>query len=177
MATSGPVIQAALERGRERAAFISEACGGDDSLRREVEALLAAEGRAGSLIEAPAYAVAAPLLAGEEAQCSLARTSAITTSFRSWARAGWARSIAACDTRLDRTVALKMLPAEVLSSMRSECGGSVREAKAASRAQPSECRVDIYEIGDADGRELHCDGVRRRHRRSRPGSSAFRLIG
>ena len=40
------LFQAALEREPdERAAFISEACGGDDSLRREVEALLAADGK------------------------------------------------------------------------------------------------------------------------------------
>lgn len=44
------LFQAALERApEERAAFISEACGDDDSLRLEVEALLAADGQAGSL--------------------------------------------------------------------------------------------------------------------------------
>src|SRR5689334_22718783 len=57
------LFQAALDRAPEdRAAFISEACLGDDSLRLEVEVLLSADGKAGSLIEAPAYAVAAPLI-------------------------------------------------------------------------------------------------------------------
>ena len=41
------LFQAALERApEERPAFINEACGGDDSLRREVEVLLAADGEA-----------------------------------------------------------------------------------------------------------------------------------
>ncbi|HKQ79328.1 MAG TPA: hypothetical protein VJ810_36880, partial [Blastocatellia bacterium] len=63
------LFQSALERAPEdRAAFISEVCDGDDSLRREVEALLAADGEAGNLIETPAYAVAAPLIVGSDTQ-------------------------------------------------------------------------------------------------------------
>ena len=50
------VFQAAVELApAERAAFINTACGDDDSLRREVEALLAADKQAGSLIETPAW--------------------------------------------------------------------------------------------------------------------------
>ncbi|MBI1765254.1 MAG: hypothetical protein HYR56_27895 [Acidobacteria bacterium] len=57
------IFQSALEyTPAERAAFINEACGGDDSLRREVELLLSAEDQAGSFLNAPAYAVAAELL-------------------------------------------------------------------------------------------------------------------
>jgi hypothetical protein len=57
------LFQAALERTPEtRAAFVHAACGADDALRREVEALLAADAEAGSLMETPAYAMAAPLL-------------------------------------------------------------------------------------------------------------------
>ena len=37
-----------------RAEFLTEACAGDDSLRREVESLLAQGDKAGSFIEAPA---------------------------------------------------------------------------------------------------------------------------
>ena len=41
---AGELYHAALERpARERAAFLAEACGGDEGLRREVESLLAAE--------------------------------------------------------------------------------------------------------------------------------------
>jgi serine/threonine protein kinase/tetratricopeptide (TPR) repeat protein len=47
----------------KRAAFLDRACDGNASLRREVEALLANEGRAESFLNAPALAVAAELAA------------------------------------------------------------------------------------------------------------------
>src|SRR5260221_9561028 len=43
----------------ERAAFLEEACAGDESLRKQVEALLAAHDEAGSFIESPAMEVEA----------------------------------------------------------------------------------------------------------------------
>src|SRR5262245_53053602 len=69
------VFQAALERAPvDRSAFLNTACSNDDSLRREVEALLAADGQAGSLIEAPAYALATPLIAENDAQALHGKT-------------------------------------------------------------------------------------------------------
>jgi serine/threonine protein kinase/Tol biopolymer transport system component len=57
---------AALEREEsERAAFLKEACAGDEALRREVESLLAQEKRAKSFLEVPAAEVAAKVLARE----------------------------------------------------------------------------------------------------------------
>src|SRR5215813_11755619 len=49
----------------KRAAFLDRACDGDASLRREVDALLANEGRAESFLDAPALAVAAKQAAEE----------------------------------------------------------------------------------------------------------------
>jgi hypothetical protein len=47
----------ALERAEtERAAFLTEACAGDETLRREVESLLTAHARAGDFLEAPGLA-------------------------------------------------------------------------------------------------------------------------
>src|SRR5262245_62990755 len=58
------VFQAAVERApEERAAFLDEACQGDQELRRAVEAMLASDELAESFIEAPAFAVAASMLA------------------------------------------------------------------------------------------------------------------
>src|SRR5262245_34151421 len=49
------LFQAALEReGAERAAWLAAACAGDNGLRGEVEALLAALNEAGSFMEIPA---------------------------------------------------------------------------------------------------------------------------
>src|SRR5208283_2747496 len=65
------LYRAALERaGSERAAFLREACAGDEDLRREVESLLAYEGKDESFMESPALEVAARQLAREEAEAS-----------------------------------------------------------------------------------------------------------
>jgi|HubBroStandDraft_6_1064221.scaffolds.fasta_scaffold2822923_1 hypothetical protein len=51
----------------QRAAFLGEACSGDESLRREVEALLAQAEESGSFLESPALEVAAKALAQDQA--------------------------------------------------------------------------------------------------------------
>src|SRR5438132_11376401 len=63
------LLQSALQRvAGERAAFLDEACGGDDSLRKQVEALLAAHEAAASFIESPAFEAEARQLAIDEAE-------------------------------------------------------------------------------------------------------------
>ena len=48
------ILHEALERDpQRRGAFLTEACAGDDALRSEVEALLAADREAGSFLEKP----------------------------------------------------------------------------------------------------------------------------
>src|SRR2546426_12538858 len=57
---------AALEREEsERAAFLKEACNGDEALLHEVESFLAQEKRAESFLEVPAGELAAKILARE----------------------------------------------------------------------------------------------------------------
>src|SRR6266498_3410979 len=52
----------------QRAAFLAVACDGDASLRAEVESMIACHDEAESFIEAPAFEVAAGLLASEESE-------------------------------------------------------------------------------------------------------------
>src|SRR5215831_9333953 len=52
----------------ERAKFLADVCKDDISLRKEVESLLGADGKAADFIEAPAIQVAAQLLTPEEVQ-------------------------------------------------------------------------------------------------------------
>jgi eukaryotic-like serine/threonine-protein kinase len=62
------LYDAALEREEnQRAAFLREACAGDDALRQEVESLLAQEKGAG-FFESPALEVAAQQFAAEPGQ-------------------------------------------------------------------------------------------------------------
>ncbi len=61
------LCHAALEREEsQRAAFLQEACAGDEALRREVESLLAYDKQTEQFIEAPALEVAAKALAEDE---------------------------------------------------------------------------------------------------------------
>src|SRR5688500_5617761 len=67
------IYHSALERSpKERAAFLTEACAGDDVLRSEVESLLAYEEHAKGFIESPALDVAAKLIAEEERESIVA---------------------------------------------------------------------------------------------------------
>ena len=55
------LYHAALESdANERAAFLAEACAGDNALRREVESLLLCDARAENFIEEPALEVEQP---------------------------------------------------------------------------------------------------------------------
>ena len=57
------LYHATLEREQgQRAAFLEEACAGDESLRQEVESLLAQEGATGSFLESPATGSGRPWL-------------------------------------------------------------------------------------------------------------------
>jgi eukaryotic-like serine/threonine-protein kinase len=144
------LFQAALERApEERTAFISEACGGDDSLRREVEALLAADGQAESFIEAPAYAVAAPLIMEDDTPSPVGKIIGHYQVISLVGRGGMGEVYSARDTKLDRVVALKILPKE-MSVDGERMRRFSREAKAASALNHPNVS-HIYEIGEADG--------------------------
>jgi eukaryotic-like serine/threonine-protein kinase len=53
------LFHSALERPpEERAGFLAEACGTDESVRQKVEALIAAHEESGEFLETPAFEVA-----------------------------------------------------------------------------------------------------------------------
>lgn len=144
------LFQAALERAPdERPVFLNEACGADDSLRREVEALLAADGQAGSLIETPAYALAAPLIIASDAKAFFGKTIGHYQIIALLGKGGMGEVYRARDLKLDRTAALKILPAEVAAGA-ERMRRFIREAKAASALNHPNV-AHIYEIGEADG--------------------------
>ena len=144
------IFHAAIEReADERAAFLNEACAGDASLRREVEALVAAHNSAGSFIASPAYERGAELLAGER-DGSLAGQSFGQYRLLSLLGAGGMGEVyLAEDTRLDRRVALKVLPSH-LTTDQTQVGRFQQEARAASALNHPNI-VTIYEINEAAG--------------------------
>ncbi len=133
----------------ERAAFLSQACANDDALRREVELLLASDEQAGTLIEAPAIQLVAPLFAESKSPSLTGKSISHYQIISPLGKGGMGEVYCARDTKLDRTVALKILPAEV-STDAERMRRFVREAKAASALNHPHVAT-IYEIGEANG--------------------------
>ena len=101
------VYHEALEhRPESRAAFVIAACSGDSSLRREVESLLAADGGK-TLVDQPAMDIAAELLDDGAPLASGTELGPYRIENLIGA-GGMGRVYRARDTRLNRTVAIKI---------------------------------------------------------------------
>ncbi|MGH9901369.1 MAG: serine/threonine-protein kinase, partial [Pyrinomonadaceae bacterium] len=155
------LFHATLERKTGgRAAFLASACAGDTELRREVEALLAALEEAGDFIEEAPLAGAVSSVAGESAAAG-ARAGAARASLagrrighyeiQSWLGAGGMGEVyLARDLRLERRVAVKILPARFAADVAPEVRRFEREARAASSLNHPNI-ITIHEVGrDAD---------------------------
>jgi Tol biopolymer transport system component len=96
----------------ERHAYVDQACADDEALRREVESLLAQQNAAGSFLEAPALEAAAKALAEIQSQSSLVGRQLGSYKIVSLLGAGGMGEVyQARDTKLERSVAIKVLPA------------------------------------------------------------------
>jgi serine/threonine protein kinase len=130
----------------EQAAFLTEACRGDDELRSEVEALLAAEQQAETVIESPTEELTPDRAATNK---SLAGRLVGPYQILSLAGVGGMGEIyLAKDSRLDRRVALKLLSARFTGDETS-LRRFVREAKAASALNHPNI-ITIHDIGQID---------------------------
>ncbi len=105
------LYHSALEREEnQRAAFLQEACAGDEALRREVESLLANADQAKSFLESPALEVAAKGLAGEQAPSLVGRQLGSHQILSLLGAGGMGEVYRARDSKLRRDVAIKVLP-------------------------------------------------------------------
>jgi len=132
----------------ERDAFLETACEADAELRREVELMLASSEAAGSFMEQPAISEVATAI-DRSGKLGVGQIFSHYTIIGLIGKGGMGEVYAAEDTRLDRKVALKILPtAFALDEERMR--RFLREAKAASALNHPNI-LTIYENGDADG--------------------------
>jgi serine/threonine protein kinase/tetratricopeptide (TPR) repeat protein len=140
----------ALERApQERALFITEACAGDEALKREVESLLKSHERAESFIEQPASDIAAELLVGGRVKLVIGQQIGHYTIMALLGVGGMGEVYLAQDMKLGRKVALKLLPSQFMSDP-ARVGRFEGEARAASSLNHPNI-LTVYEIGESDG--------------------------
>jgi eukaryotic-like serine/threonine-protein kinase len=146
----GQIYLAALElKPDERAAYLAEACAGDEALRREVESLLEYQARSGGLLDQPILQNAA------QAMADAPTTNVIGQNFGHYrilsllGKGGMGEVYLGEDIRLGRKVAIKLLPARFMTD-----AGRVRrftqEARAASALNHPNI-ITIYDIGQVEG--------------------------
>ncbi|HSE39719.1 MAG TPA: serine/threonine-protein kinase, partial [Acidobacteriota bacterium] len=128
------VLSAALDLDTDkRAAYLNEVCAGDEALRKEVESLLSAEVKAASFIETPALRLAPGDTVGPYKILSLLGTG------------GMGEVYCASDPRIQRQVALKLLPAH-FSQDRDRLRRFEQEAQTAGHLNHPNI-ITIYDIG------------------------------
>ncbi|RPJ52641.1 MAG: serine/threonine-protein kinase, partial [Acidobacteria bacterium] len=139
-----------LEPGR-REEFLREACASDSSLLEEVTSLLAQDRSPDGLLQLPALKVVAQAIGEDKAPKALlaGRTLLHYRIEEKIGQGGMGEVYRARDTSLDRTVALKILPAAFVSDQ-DRMRRFVREAKAAS-ALSHQNVATIFAVGQAEG--------------------------
>jgi len=144
-----------IEQGM-RGAYLREACAGDESLRKEVEALLAHQVEAEGFLRDPAMELAAQELAKDQANLPsrdlIGRTIAHYRVIEKIGEGGMGEVFLADDISLHRKVALKFLSQEMKQDAAAR-KRFIREAhSAAALDHPFICHIN--EVGESEGRDF-----------------------
>ncbi len=146
------VLQAALDRSPpERASFLDEACAGDGDLKSEAELLIRAHDEAGDFIESPAVAEHARVLLGDGFDVSGGHMVGSYEIIERLGAGGMGEVYLAEDERLNRPVALKILPA-FFATNDMRLRRFQREARAVSALNHPNI-LTIHEVGEEE--EIH----------------------
>lgn len=141
----------------QRDAYVADQCGADESLRHEVEQLIQSHHSANqnNFIQSPAVEEVASLLVADDSEAEV--TPDVLEAgqqvghyriLKKLGEGGMGEVYLAQDTRLDRTVALKILPADVASDRRRMQRFKQEAKLASSLNQPN--ILTIFEFGDLD---------------------------
>ncbi len=144
------IYQAAVEVEPERrGALLEEACAGADELRKEVESLLAALSEANEVFKAPAMEVVARELARQPIPSLVGKTLRHYRIKDKIGEGGMGEVFLARDEKLERHVAIKFLPQDMLGdSVARE--RFLREAKSAAKLDHPHICV-VHEAGEFKG--------------------------
>jgi len=149
-ATVKRIHQSALDKDpSERSAFVIASCGGDETVLREVQSLLSYEADAGSFLERPAMDIAAESSTDPRERTLVGRALSHYQVLSLLGAGGMGEVYLARDPRLERTVALKILPGD-LAADPDRMQRFAREAKAASALNHPNVAT-IYDVGESDG--------------------------
>ena len=144
------LFQSAAERAPdERAAFLDEACHGDERLCRDVKLLIASYERTENFIEAPAFEEAPELLTNDRAGALVGELVGHYRIESLIGVGGMGEVYLARDELLGRKVALKFLP-ESLTADEAQLNRLEHEARTASALNHPNI-LTVHEIG-VDGR-------------------------
>src|SRR5262245_41666322 len=133
----------------QRAAFLDQACAGDEALRKEVESLLASDAQASDFLATSALRVAAEEIAEEQSRPLVGQQLSHYRILSLLGSGGMGEVYLAEDARLGRKVALKLLPPEFTQD-RERLRRFEQEARAASALNHPNI-VTIFEIGEVEG--------------------------
>ncbi len=142
--------EALLRAPGERAAFLAEACAGDEALQQEVASLLVAHDKAEArFLNAPALEVAAQNLAAEPDRSLVGKTLGPYSVLSVLGVGGMGEVYLARDARLNRKLALKLLPPQFTQDA-ARVKRFEREARAVSALNHPHI-ITIYDIGELNG--------------------------
>ena len=134
---------------KERAAYLDQACGGNQSVRAAVESLLKSHGESDNFVDQPAYRAAAEILI-EDRKFGPSDIIGHYRIVSLLGEGGMGKVYLAEDTKLSRKVSLKFVSLN-FGNDEEQLRRFKQEARAASALNHPNI-VTIHEIGEADGR-------------------------
>jgi len=147
------LLQAVVERPlAEREALLDEACSGDTTLRQEIESLISFREKAEGFLEGPVLEEVADLFSEGHADSMIGQLISYYKIEAQLGFGGMGEVYLAEDTKLDRKVAIKFLPAYLQENELAK-RRLIREAKAVAKLDhPNICAV--YEVREESNRSF-----------------------